>query len=147
MKIQDLLVEYETHTYTDDQGNVWRVNDEGDKELVKPASGSSWQERPAVQFKPKPKMELNGIYFFDIKPEDFDEAEIYGMKKFKSGKYGIPVYNTSGKSTTYRINIASQKYGKPTYWSPNKESMSAGATGSSAVPSAPGKGRPDSLVV
>lgn len=38
---EDELNEYETHTYKDSQGNVWRVNDEGERELLRAAPGSS----------------------------------------------------------------------------------------------------------
>jgi len=34
------LDEYETHTFTDREGNVWRVDDEGNRELVKGVGGS-----------------------------------------------------------------------------------------------------------
>lgn len=68
------------------------------------------------------------IYFFDIPPEEFENAQIYGMKKFKSGKFGIPVYDKSGASTTFRINGAAKKYGKPRLWTPKNESVQESKT-------------------
>ncbi len=138
MKIQDLLVEYETHTYTDDQGNVWRVNDEGDKELIKAAPGtgsSNRYNRPRPQYRPQMS---SGMYFYNVPPGKENDAKAAGLMQSKSGKW----------YSTFRNSWAEKAFGPGKYWQPkSEESVTAGATGSSAVPTAPGKGRSDSIVV
>lgn len=135
MKIQDLLVEYETHTYTDDQGNVWRVNDEGDKELIKAAPGSSYGSRYPRR---SPAARPTGMYFYNVPAGKENDAKATGLMQSKSGKW----------YSTFRNSWAEKAFGPGKYWQPkSEESVTAGATGSSAVPSAPGKGRLDSIVV
>ena len=82
-----------------------REDDEG-WENEKRAGGGAYNSKPV----------LKGIYFYNLTPEQYQEAQIYGMKQFKSGKYGIPVYDKSGASTTHRVNGANAIYGNGKWW-------------------------------
>ena len=76
-------------------------------------------QRPArVQQKP----ELAYYMFYDIPKDREQEALAMGVKKLKSGKFAIPVYNTSGRSTQIRITNANTAFGAGKQWAPKKTS-------------------------
>lgn len=139
MKIIDLLVEYETHTYKDDKGNVWRVDDEGNKELVHAAPGGGGDRYPSRYNRynrPRPQRS-SGMYFFNVRPGQENDAIAAGLQQTKSGKW----------YSKYSNPAAEKMFGPGKWWEPKAEETTSGATSSSAVPTAPGKGRPDSIVV
>ena len=59
-------------------------------------------------------------WFFDVPPDREEEARAYDIKKTKSGKYGMPQYDKSGRSFALRMNTATQKFGKPKKWVPKQ---------------------------
>jgi len=108
---QGQINEYETHTYKDSQGNVWRVNDEGDRELIQAAPGSSYgrsryPRRPSVS---KP----SGMYFYNVKPGQESDAMSAGLKQTKSGKWYSSYQNPSAEKT----------FGPGKFWQPKSEGV------------------------
>lgn len=74
-------------------------------------------QRPArVQQRP----ELAYYMFYDVPKDREQEALDMGVKKLKSGKFAIPVYNTSGRSTQIRITNANTAFGAGKQWAPKK---------------------------
>lgn len=61
---------------------------------------------------------LIGYYFYNVPSDDVDTAASYGIKKLKSGKWGMPIYDKSGNSTAYRKRLADDAYGKGRWWEP-----------------------------
>jgi len=104
------VMEYEQHRYKDSQGNVWVVDDEGNKELVSAAPGGSgggsrygsrYPRRPAYN---KPK----GYYFYNVPADQENDARTAGLRQSKSGKWFDTMTNSK----------AEQLFGKGRYWEP-----------------------------
>ena len=101
------VMEYETHRYTDDQGNEWEVNDEGYKTLIRAGYGSSSRRsynRPKPMRYPKPK----GYYFYNVPADKENDARTAGLRQSKSGKWFDTMTNSK----------AEQLFGKGRYWEP-----------------------------
>jgi hypothetical protein len=96
-----VLLESETHTYTDDMGNKWRVDDEGNKTLVKRASGFGTL---FTNHYTKPR----GMYFYNVKPGQESDAIKAGLKQSKKGKW----YSISDNATAGKL------FGPGRYWEP-----------------------------
>lgn len=109
------LNEYETHTYKDSQGNVWRVDDEGNKELVKAAPGSSYSGSRYGSRYPRRStpMKPTGMYFYNVKPGQENDAKMAGLKQSKGGKW----------YSTYQNTTADKTFGPGKYWQPKNEDM------------------------
>ncbi len=102
------VMEYETHRWTDEYGNEWEIDDEGNKELVG-RGGSSGRDGYTYRkrFKPaynKPK----GYYFYDVPTGKENDAKAAGLRQSKNGKW----YDTM---TNPR---AEKSFGKGRYWEP-----------------------------
>lgn len=113
--------EYETHTYKDSQGNVWRVDDEGNKELVQAAPGSGYgggysgrYKRPLPRYRPQLS---KGMYFYNVKPGQENDAMKAGLKQTKSGKW----------FSTYSNPSADKMFGPGKYWEPKSEGVAEGS--------------------
>lgn len=76
---------------------------------------------------------LLGYYFYNVPSNDVDTAASYGIKKLKSGKYGMPIYDKSGNSTAYRKRLADDAYGKGKWWEPKSKVKEAGPTSTPTV--------------
>jgi hypothetical protein len=105
---ESTVTEYETHRYTDDQGNEWEVNDEGDKTLIRRAGGgrSSYGRgsyRPTPTYN-KPK----GMYFYNVPAGQESDARSAGLRQSKSGKW----YDTTSNFSAEKL------FGKGRYWEP-----------------------------
>jgi hypothetical protein len=59
----------------------------------------------------KQNKKVVGIYFYDILPEDADYAISHGIKKLKSGKWGIYKYEDSSRTFTRKKIMADQIFG------------------------------------
>lgn len=102
------VMEYETHRYTDDQGNEWEVDDEGNRELIgrggrSGSTGYTYRKR----FKPvynKPK----GYYFYNVPAGKESDARAAGLRQSKSGKWFDTMTNS----------VADKVFGKGRYWEP-----------------------------
>ena len=89
---------------------------EANKAYPDEASGNqSYQSRPTQ------KPELQYYMFYDV-PKDLeqDAVKYWGIKKLKSGKFAIPVYNTSGRNTSIKIQDANKEFGPGKKWAPKK---------------------------
>lgn len=103
------VMEYETHRYTDDQGNEWEVDDEGNRELISRGGGRSGssgytyrkRSRPAYS---KPK----GYYFYNVPADKESDARAAGLRQSKSGKWFDTMTNS----------VADKVFGKGRYWEP-----------------------------
>jgi hypothetical protein len=75
----------------------------------------------SYQSRPTQKPELQYYMFYDV-PKDLedDAVKYWGIKKLKSGRFAIPVYNTSGRKTLIKIQDANQKFGPGKQWAPKK---------------------------
>lgn len=69
-------------------------------------------ERPSSNQK---EIKALGMWMYKIPKGEEKNSEIYGIKKTKSGKFGMTQYNTSGKSFWFRKEQADNLYGKG-YW-------------------------------
>jgi hypothetical protein len=67
---------------------------------------------------------MTGMYFYDVKPDQEEDAEWIGVKKTKSGKWALVQHDTSGATFRYKKRLADQKFGPGKFWSPKKESIS-----------------------
>jgi len=106
------VMEYETHRYTDDQGNEWEVNDEGDKTLIKRGwgGGSSRSYNRPPRYQKQPTMGMKkGMYFYNVQPGQENDAKAAGLKQSKGGKWYSP-----GAESPW----AEKKFGKGRYWEP-----------------------------
>lgn len=101
------VMEYETHRYTDDQGNEWEVNDEGDRTLLKRGYGGSSRygsRYPRRSSYNKPK----GYYFYNVPSGKENDARSAGLRQSKSGKW----FDTMTNSAAEKV------FGKGRYWEP-----------------------------
>ncbi len=117
------LKEYETHTYKDSQGNVWRVDDEGNKELVSAAPGSSgggsrYGSRYPRRSYTQPQ-QSTGMYFYNVQPGQENDAMNAGLKQTKTGKWYSKYSNPS----------ADQLFGPGRFWQPKNEGMDENGLG------------------
>ena len=79
------------------------------------------QQSPSRPARSSQKPELRHYMFYNVPAEREQDALNMGVKKLKSGKFAIPVYNTSGRSTQTKINNADAEFGTATKWSPKKK--------------------------
>jgi len=103
---EDNLAEYETHTYTDKMGRKWRVDDEGNKDLIyDPNDRFGSKSRYSAPKQPE-------VYYFYAVPDGAAmKAFDLGLKKTKSGKW-------YAKSP---IDSATKVFGNPRKWMPKAE--------------------------
>ena len=103
---EDNLAEYETHTYTDKMGRKWRVDDEGNKDLIyDPNDRFGSKSRYSAPKQPE-------VYYFYAVPDGAAmKAFDLGLKKTKSGKW----YARSP------IDSATKVFGNPRKWMPKAE--------------------------
>ncbi len=73
--------------------------------------------------RPAAKPVLKGYYFYNVGPADEHDATAIGLKKTKSGKWALAVYNTSGHSTTVKKQSADRAFGQGRWWAPKTESV------------------------
>jgi hypothetical protein len=114
------LQEYEKHRYTDDDGNEWEVDDEGNKTLLSRSGYSGglriggYKPRFPKKYNPLPRKTLPKVYYFYNVPAGSDTvATNLGLQKTKSGKW----YSRSP------IDAATKEFGNPRRWEPKtKES-------------------------
>ncbi len=112
--LESQVNEYETHTYKDSQGNVWRVNDEGDKELVSAAPGSSGGgSRYGSRYPRRTYTKPSGMYFYNVKPGQENDAKAAGLMQSKSGKW----------YSTFQNSWAEKTFGPGKYWQPKNENV------------------------
>jgi len=78
-----------------------------------------------------------GMYFYDVKPGQEEDAQWIGVKKTKSGKWALVQHDTSGATFRHKKHLADQKFGSGKFWSPKAESISetatAGATSAASI--------------
>lgn len=77
--------------------------------------------------RPASKPVLSGYYFYNVSPADENDATAIGLKKTKSGKWALAVYNTSGRSTTMKKQSADRAFGPGRWWAPKTESVGEAA--------------------
>lgn len=68
---------------------------------------------------------LIGGWFYLI-PDDMksiEQAKFLGMKRTKSGKWMLPVYDKSGRTLQYKKSLADQEFGKGNYWEAPKKTF------------------------
>jgi hypothetical protein len=75
-----------------------------------------WQ----AQNRPQSTPVLKGYYFYQVNPDDEYDAKAIGLKQTKSGKWALPVYNTSGRNTMMKKNTADSSFGAGRWWEPKK---------------------------
>lgn len=75
-----------------------------------------WQ----AQNRPQSTPVLKGYYFYQVNPDDEYDAKAIGLKQTKSGKWALPVYNTSGRNTMMKKNTADSSFGQGRWWEPKK---------------------------
>jgi len=103
---EDNLAEYETHTYTDSQGRRWRVDDEGNKDLIyDPNDRFGSKSRYSAPKQPEV------YYFYNVPDGAAMKAFDLGLKRTKSGKW----YARSP------IDSATKLFGNPKKWMPKTE--------------------------
>lgn len=103
---EDNLEEYETHTYTDSQGRKWRVDDEGNKDLIyDPNDRFGSKSRYSAPKQPKV------YYFYNVPDGSAMKAAELGLKRTKSGKW----YSAAP------IDAATAEFGNPRRWEPKAE--------------------------
>lgn len=72
---------------------------------------------------PQDKPKMVGMFFYDVKPGQEDEAAILGIKQTKSGKWAKTKYSTSGRTFSFQKNKADEKFGLGKWWAPKNESV------------------------
>jgi hypothetical protein len=70
----------------------------------------------------QPKMV--GMYFYDIKPGQEEDAQQIGVKKTKSGKWALVQHDTSGATFRHKKHLADLYFGSGKFWSPKNEGVS-----------------------
>jgi hypothetical protein len=75
-------------------------------------------QQPQRQQRPSQTPELRYYMFYNVPAGREQDALNMGVKKLKSGKFAIPVYNTSGRSTQTKIIDANAEFGTATKWAP-----------------------------
>lgn len=109
--------EYEQHRYKDSQGNVWVIDDEGNKELVQAAPGSSSSARYGSRYPRRSSpMQSSGMYFYNVKPGQENDAMKAGLKQTKSGKW----YSRFSSPTADKL------FGAGRFWQPKNEGIAEG---------------------
>ena len=112
------VMEYETHRYTDDQGNEWEVNDEGERTLLRAAPGSGYgggrrssRYNRLPRYKPYsvPSQQKKGMYFYNV--NDPQTAQKLGLRQSKSGKWYLP-------AGSLQKDTADKVFGAGKYWEP-----------------------------
>jgi len=105
---EDNLQEYERYRYTDDDGNEWEIDDEGNKTLLNPArSSSSYRSRYTTRSYPVRK-QPEVYYFYNVPDGSAMKAYELGLKRTKSGKW----YSSSPSAA------AEKEFGKGREWRP-----------------------------
>lgn len=111
---EDNLEEYERYRYTDDDGNEWEVDDEGNKTLLNPSRYSGgYKSRYSKPYNPLPKKSSQPevYYFYNVPDGAAMKAFDLGLKRTKSGKW----YARSP------IDSATKLFGNPKKWVPKTE--------------------------
>lgn len=111
---EDNLKEYERYRYTDDDGNEWEVDDEGNKTLLNPSRHSGgYKSRYSKPYNPLPKKSSQPevYYFYNVPDGAAMKAFDLGLKRTKSGKW----YARSP------IDSATKLFGNPKKWMPKTE--------------------------
>ena len=118
------LQEYETHTYTDKEGRKWRVDDEGNKDLIYDPndnySGRSRYSGRSFPRTPQPKV----YYFYNVPTGSAMKAFELGLKRTKSGKW----YSSAP------IDAATAEFGNPRKWEPKTEESMMPASNFAGTP-------------
>jgi hypothetical protein len=73
-------------------------------------------EEPSRSRRPQ----LKGMFFYNVPQGEEEKAASYGIKPTKSGKMAMKIYDTSGRSTSFRKQQADQEFGQGKWWSPNR---------------------------
>ena len=73
----------------------------------------------------QPKMV--GMYFYDIKPGQEEDAQRIGVKKTKSGKWALVQHDTSGATFRHKKHQADLYFGSGKFWSPKNEGVAEAA--------------------
>jgi len=107
--VEDNLKEYETHTYTDKMGRKWRVDDEGNKDLIYDPTDRftrrSYTNRYPTSSQP------SVYYFYNVPDGSAMQAHSLGLKRTKSGKWYSPSPNAE----------AEKVFGAARMWRPKNE--------------------------
>lgn len=82
-------------------------------------------DQPQRPQQPQRKPVLQHMVFFDVKPGQEDAAFRAGLRKTKSGKFAVSVYDTSGRNTHAKISNAEKVFGPGKKWSPKPKTESA----------------------
>lgn len=91
------------------------ANDEGWDDYKEPT--------PAYQA-PSDKPKMVGMFFYDVKPGQEQEAASLGVKQTKTGKWAKTKYNTSGRTFGMQKDMADKAFGLGKWWAPKNESLS-----------------------
>lgn len=89
-----------------------------------------FESRPRKQYN-NTKPVLSYYRFYNVPAGSETEAESYGLKKTKSGKWAMAVYNTSGESTRFRMEKADDAFGAGKNWTPKPKNESTEEYGKS----------------
>lgn len=60
---------------------------------------------------------LVGMYFYEVLPEDIEQAISLGVKPLKSGKWALKKYDSSGRTFAHNYNRANEIFGEGLWWS------------------------------
>jgi hypothetical protein len=104
---EDNLSEYETHTYTDKMGRKWRVDDEGNKDLIYDPNDRFTRRTYSTPRQP------DVYYFYNVSDGDAMKASSLGLKRTRSGKW----YSSSPNAE------AEKEFGKGRIWRPKNEAV------------------------
>jgi len=113
-----MLKEEESDYYRDYQNGL--ISYEEYKDLVRQFQGRSGHQRSSSHHQPT----MTGMYFYDVKPDQEEDAEWIGVKKTKSGKWALVQHDSSGSTFRYKKRLADQKFGPGKFWSPKNEGVS-----------------------
>ena len=103
------VMEYETHRWTDDQGNEWEIDDEGNKTLLNRSGGRSGRDGYTYRKRLKPAYSKpKGYYFYNVPAGKESDARAAGLRQSKSGKWFDTMTN----------DVADHVFGKGRYWEP-----------------------------
>ena len=64
----------------------------------------------------KKQQNLVGMYFYNILPEDIEQATSLGIKELKSGKWALKKYDTSGRTFAHNYSLANESFGEGRWW-------------------------------
>jgi hypothetical protein len=124
----ELLQEEESDYYRDYKHGL--ISYDEYQQLVRQFQDRSGQHHSSSYHQPK----MVGMYFYDVKPGQEEDAQWIGVKKTKSGKWALVQHDTSGATFRHKKHLADLKFGPGKFWSPKKESVSeAGGAQQAAI--------------